>query len=188
MASYGFLWRRRLASYGRRRLGFLWSPPWLPMVAALASYGLLALASYGLLALLACNACLLCFLALLACSASLHCLLALLACFACLLCLLALLACFACLLCLLSLLFRVFAPVSFVCRFLFAGEAWRPVWGARRAHPAARLGRKEGRSIFPEFRTRNASSIMCKVMCDSYVPRSCAKVMCKRIVFETNCF
>ena len=53
-------------------LGFLWSPPWLPMVAALASY---ALASYGLLALLACSACLQCLFAVLACIACLQCLL-----------------------------------------------------------------------------------------------------------------
>ena len=40
---------------------------------------------------------------------------------------------------------------------------------------------------FPNIRSRS-SQIVCKVMCDCYVPSLCAKVMCKRIVFETNCF
>ena len=100
MASYGVVaWLpmvAALASSGRRRLGFLWSPPWLPM-ACLPWLPMACL--HCLLALLACFACLHCLLAVFPCIACLQCFLALLACIACLLCLLALLACFACFLC-----------------------------------------------------------------------------------------
>ena len=76
-------------------------------------------------------------------------------------------------------------PETVMCKIcaVLCARAFPAQAGSRRPP----LGRKEGRSIFPNFRSRN-SQIMCKVMCDCYVPSLCAKVMCKRIVFETNCF
>ena len=78
----------------------------------------------------------------------------------------------------------------FVFCLLFAGEAGRPVWDTRSAHPETRLGRKEGRSIFQisEGEVLQLCAKLCAtVMCQGYVPKLCAnELFLKQFAFETN--